>query len=37
MRNPERLHCFQQIAVHLGGMARAVVRHCPVDWAFVRL
>jgi hypothetical protein len=34
MRNPQRLNCFQQIAVHLGGMARAVVRHYPVNWAF---
>ena len=23
MRNPERLNCFQQIALHLGGMAQA--------------
>jgi len=34
MQNPERFNCFQQIAAHVGGMTRAVVRHYPVNWTF---
>jgi hypothetical protein len=34
MNEPERLSCFQQIAVHLGGMTRAVARHYPINWSF---
>lgn len=28
----ERINCSQQIVAHLGGMIRALMRGCPVNW-----
>jgi hypothetical protein len=34
LHNTDRLNWFQQIAAHVGGMTRALVRHHPVNWTF---
>jgi hypothetical protein len=34
IREPNGFGSFQQIAAHLGGMARACVRHRPIHFAF---
>ena len=30
----ERINSFEQIAAHVGGMTRALVRHYPINWSF---
>jgi hypothetical protein len=32
--SPKSFNCFQQIAVHVGGMTRALLRHYPINWTF---
>jgi hypothetical protein len=34
MHNPVRFNSVQQIAAHVGGMTRALVRHYPINWSF---
>jgi len=34
MHPQERFSCVRQIAAHIGGMLRAIIRHYPVNWRF---
>jgi hypothetical protein len=34
--NPQSFNCFQEIAAHVGGMTRALLRHSPINWTFHR-